>query len=124
MINITLHGQVPAQKNSKQIAYNPKTKKPFIMTSSRVKDWQMSAAVDLLGIEYVDGPVEIGIKFWNVDARKRDIDNMITSILDLLKNNKIIEDDNCFVIKKISGEFMGIDKNNPRAEIYIQSLDI
>ena len=119
-MNIAIHGQVPAQKNSKQIAYNPKTRKPFIMTNSRVKEWQMSAAVDLLGVSFIPGEVKISMKFWNIDFRKRDIDNMMTSILDLLKNNGVIEDDNCFVVKKISGEFVGVDKKDPRAEIIVE----
>lgn len=123
-MNITIHGQVPAQKNGKQIAYNPKTRKPFIMTNSRIKEWQMGAAFDLLGVEYIAGPVKIEMKFWNIDSRKRDVDNMITSVLDLLKNNGVIEDDNCFVLRKVSGEFMEIDKINPRVEVSIQTLDI
>lgn len=124
MEKITIYGQVPAQKNSKQIAYNPRTRKPFIMTNSRVKEWQMSASVDLLKASFVAGPVEINMKFWNIDARKRDVDNMIISILDLLKNNGVIEDDNCFIVRKVSGEFAGVDKANPRAEICVKAFDI
>ena len=46
---------------------------------------------------------------------------MQTSVFDVLKG-AIIEDDNCFVLRKISAEFVGVDKLNPRVEIDINKF--
>lgn len=122
-ISFYIGGQVVSQKNSKQIAYNKRTGKAFIMSSKRVQDWKKSSEKYLYNIPRIDGPVEITMTFFNQDRRKRDIDNLQTSVLDLLKNNLIIEDDNCFIVQKISSIFGGIDKTNPRVEVLIKSLD-
>lgn len=115
-----LRGQVPAQKNGKSIVVNKRTGKPFIVSNEKVRAWKLMTAYDIPVAARVEGEVEISLKFWNKDARKRDLDNMMTSVLDLLKNNGVIEDDNCFIVKKLSGEFMGVDKENPRVEVEIK----
>lgn len=121
-MKFTIYGQVLSQKNSKQIAINRRTNRPFVMSNPRIQDWKKEMSAQLLAVDKIKGPVQISISIWNKDKRKRDLDNQGTSILDLLKNNDIIEDDNCFILQKITVEFAGIDKENPRAEINIESL--
>lgn len=116
-------GQVPAQKNSKRVAYNRRTGKPFIMTETRVKEWQYQAWAETCSVQPIQGPVSIQMRFYNKDARKRDIDNMMTSVLDLIKNGKMIEDDDCFVVRRIVGEFMGQSKDDPHVDVTIESVD-
>lgn len=120
-MKITIQGQVLAQKNAKRASYNPYTKRTIVYTEPRVKKWQGEIDAQLMLYDMVKGPVEISMKIWHKDKRPRDIDNEQTSILDRLKGI-VIEDDNCFILRKISCEFMGIDKENPRAEINIKSL--
>ena len=114
--------QTPSQKNSKSIAINQRTKKPFIMTNKNVQNWKNLAQNYLQNIELIEGSISIDVIFYNKDKRKRDLDNMFTSLADLLKNNNIIEDDNCFILQKISSTFGGVDKENPRAEITITKI--
>lgn len=121
---IVIQGQVPSQKNSKTISYNYRTGRPFIRTEDRVKVWQLASSMLLRGIPPIHNEVSIDMWFFNKDRRKRDIDNMMTSVLDLLKNNEIIDDDNCFVVRELSGSFCGVDKNNPRVEVYVRKIDI
>lgn len=122
-IELVIPLQTPAQKNSKRVAVNRRTGKTFIMSAKNVKDWQHEASEFCTGCEKVEGPVKISFEFINKDKRGRDLDNMTTSILDLLKNNNIIDDDNCFVVMEINSRFVGVDKNNPSAKIVIESID-
>lgn len=115
---------IPSQKNSKMIAFNKSTNRPFIMSNPKVKEWQVETAKSLIGLPNIFGPVEISMKFVHKDRRKKDIDNEQTSILDLLKNNGIIEDDNCFIVRKLNAEFVGIDKDNYGVEIEIKKINI
>lgn len=120
VLKIILYGQVISQKNSKMIAINKHTNKPFVASNKNVREWKQNVALQLSKFEHVSGQVRIGIKFYNKDQRKRDLDNMTTSVLDALKNSNIIEDDNCFIVTELHSYFGGIDKNNPRAEILIE----
>ena len=96
MLKITILGQTPAQKNSKSIAINRATGKPFIMSNQNVKGWQNSADVQLLQYrikEPLQGKQEISIMFYVKDNRRRDLDNMLTTIQDSLVRAGILEDD-------------------------------
>lgn len=117
-MKITIKGQVLSQKNSKKSTYNPYTHRTIVYTEPRIKAWQNDVDAQLLGYGMIKGPVEVSMRIWNKDRRPRDLDNSQTSLLDRLKG-VVIEDDNCFILHKISCEFMGVDKENPRAEIEI-----
>ncbi len=123
-MKIILNGQVPAQKNSKSIAYNRGTGKPFIMSNKNVKDWQYDAAIQLLTLKIkqpFEGRTEMSIKFFVKDNRRRDLDNMLTTIQDALVKANILQDDSWQYLK-ITGLDAEIDKLNPRAEIDLKLL--
>ena len=62
-----------------------------------------------------------GIKMtiYNETARRRDLDNQATSILDALTKSGAIVDDCAKYVRKLVIEYGGIDRLNPRAEITI-----
>lgn len=125
MLELVIRGQVLAQKNSKQIAYNRATGRPFIMSSASVKTWQNSASIQLLKYrikEPLTGKQEISITFYVKDNRRRDLDNMLTTIQDSLVHAGILQDDSWqhLSIGKIDAR---IDKENPRAEITLKPVD-
>lgn len=140
MEKITILGQTPSLKNNKQIAINRKTGSTFITSSKKVKDWQQSSLQQLKNFKKkFDGKVIVHYKFYVKDNIQRDIDNMITSVNDILqqanasvglgKNGKpklikgtgIIAGDHWQVLS-IGSASAEIDKDNPRAEITIEKL--
>lgn len=123
-MQITILGQTPAQKNSKQIFYNKSTGKPFITSNDTVKSWQKQTAIQLNAMYQRDTftkPVRVDYYFYVKDNRKRDIDNMIASINDALQAGGILEGDHWQVLE-IGSAKAAIDKENPRAEITITEL--
>lgn len=66
--------------------------------------------------------IEVVVEIWNKDARKHDPDNQLSAILDALKKAKIFPDDSQLTIKKETCEYMGIDKDDPRAEITVYAF--
>lgn len=138
-MKIVIHGQTPSQKNNKQIGHNKYTGKMFVTSSNKVKDWQEDALRQLLQVkEKYTERVQIDYMFYVKDNVQRDIDNMITSVNDILQNansekelkngkikNKkgtgIIKGDN-WQLLKIGSADAEIDKENPRAEIVITPL--
>ncbi len=61
----------------------------------------------------------VDIKFFAHDARRFDLTNKAESVMDLLVDAGIIEDDNCDTAWCISLTYCGIDRANPRAEVKI-----
>jgi len=134
-MTITILGQTPAQKNNKSIVKNRRTGKMFIMSSQTVKTWQASALDQLKGVsDRFTSPVRVSYHFYVKDNRPRDIDNMIASINDILqaanadslkegvtKKTGIISGDHWQVLE-IGSARASIDKENPRAEITIETL--
>lgn len=125
-MHITLTGQTPAQKNSKQMALNRKTGAMFPVSNPIVKRWQTAVAKELamlykIGFKTWEGRVSINYMFYVQDNRRRDIDNMIASVNDALVKAGIITDDSwqCLKIGEADAQ---IDKDNPRAELVITSL--
>ena len=78
--------------------------------------------LQLVEAPHIEGAVMIKFVFTHKDKRPRDIDNEQTSVLDLLKNMNIIEDDNCFVVRKTISEFAGVDPNNAGVDIFITKI--
>jgi Holliday junction resolvase RusA-like endonuclease len=117
---ITIHGQVPSQKNSKSVGVNPRTGRVFVTSNKIVKTWQKEALTQLQAYRgQADGELFITMAFYNKDRRGRDIDNQASSVLDILVKSGLIPDDNCFVVSRMCLMFGGIDKENPRVEITI-----
>jgi len=121
---ITLYGRIPSKKNS-TIAM-ARGKRIFHFPSNAYREWHTDASFQLKKQFTIYGfPVcltsvsSIAIAFFAPDKRKTDLTNKAESIMDLLVDNKIIEDDNWYVIPKLELSFGGVDKENPRAEITI-----
>jgi Holliday junction resolvase RusA-like endonuclease len=65
-------------------------------------------------------PCKITIESISHDKRRADIDNKATSILDLLVDNKIIPDDNKFVVQELDIRNVGYAKNLALTKVVIE----
>lgn len=57
--------------------------------------------------------------FWAPDKRKRDLTNLYQSIEDLFNDMKVWADDNYFVQPALALFFGGVDKYNPRVDVFL-----
>ena len=121
-LNISIPLVIPSQKNLKRVAYNRRTGKPFILSDDRVHEWRKRASV-YLPKDSFKGKVSIDFEFTHKDKRRKDLDNEISSLLDLLVLSKIIEDDSCKVVTEIHAKLVGFDKDKPCVNIIIDSLE-
>lgn len=93
---------------------------PMNMPSAKYKEWHKDASAQLAEqkIEPIVGPiVQIAISFVAPDRRKFDLTNKAESIMDLLVDNGIIEDDNYSIVPRVTLVFVGVDKENCGADI-------
>jgi crossover junction endodeoxyribonuclease RusA len=118
VIHLTITGNTPSKKNQKQIIYV--RGKPLIIPSKRHKEWHTQAIAQLYGIKPVVSQISaIEVILYPPDKRLFDISNRAETLLDLLVDAHIIEDDNYKIVPKLITEFGEIDRENPRAEITI-----
>lgn len=114
----TLTGSIPSKKNSR---INTRSGRSF--PSKAFTEWHDNAEVQLLsqGLVSFDEPVSIQADFYFENNIRRDLDNRITSVLDLFTDLGIIQDDRwqCVPEIKLTGQ---MDRGNPHTIIKIESL--
>lgn len=122
-MKLTIPTDTPSLKNSKQI-FRTRSGRPFITSSNRSKEWRIYAVALLRqqaeGRSVERYPVSLTITFFRSTRRRFDLDNAMSSCADALVDAGIIEDDNMNCVNKITAAYGGVDKLNPRAEIFIE----
>lgn len=117
---IVIEGRIPSKKNSVNIF----VRNGIVMKtpSQRYRDWHTQASWQLKAKRSIPKGVklaELEIGFYLPDLRKTDLTNKAESVMDLLVDNGILEDDNCSIVPKLTLVYNGIDRERPRAEIKI-----
>lgn len=104
MITFILDGETPSKKNSR---INTRSGRSF--PSKRYTEWHNNALAQIYvqGKEQLSGcpigsPCRISLTFTHEDLRRRDSDNGTSSILDLLKDSGVLEDDNWQIVREVN----------------------
>ncbi len=94
-----------------------------MIPSAQHEAWHRIALPGLRGIKKIEGRVKIAMTFFPESMRKGDLSNKAESIMDLLVDAAIIEDDNWYIVPELTLSFGEKDKDNPRAEVSIDSVE-
>lgn len=119
-MKIILQGETPSKKNSRII--NTKTKRSF--PNPRYVEWHDLAILQVRSqLKGWNAPVPCSIRviFFHGDKHRRDSDNAMSSILDMLKDCGTIIDD-CWEYIPHLESWNFYDKNNSRCVIDISEL--
>ncbi len=118
-MRIEIKGRIPSKKNSKMIVCRGKF--PQVLPSKSYTEWHKEASRQLVGIPRLKiCPKVVELSFYAPDKRATDLTNKAESVMDLLVDNGVIEDDNWFCCGFISLLFMGVDKENPRVIVDLE----
>jgi len=114
ILHLKVKGRIPSKKNRYRIAGKR------LISDEKYKEWHEQATFQLLehknaGIE----KAEIQMEFFWPDNRVCDLTNKAESINDLLVDLNIIKDDSWQVIDSVYLRSAGVDKENPRVDIWI-----
>lgn len=138
-MEIVITGQTPSKKNSKRILKNFATGRHFIGSSEIALDWAEAALTQLKQCKYrFRTRVQIDYMFYVEDDTQRDLDNMITSVNDILqaanrayilqrgqmkpaKGTGILKGDH-WQLLRIGSADAAIDRKNPRAVMTITEI--
>ena len=115
VLHLTLKGRVPSKKNNK--VWTGK----YLVSSASHKKWVMEAGKQLLKHHHLFiEKAEIQIRMFWPDLRSADLTNKAESIMDLLVECNILKDDNWKILYDVHLQSAGLDRKEPRAEIYIR----
>ena len=118
MITLEIKWNTPSKKNGKQ-----RTGKYLISSKSYTKRHK-NAMMQLSNTpKYNISNCEVEITIFPDSIRKADLTNKAESIMDLLVDSWILEDDNWFVCWKVTLIFWWKDKENPRALVKIKDVE-
>lgn len=100
-----LTGEVPAKKNSR--IFNVRTHRSF--PSKAYAQWHEKAYIEILQTKNkiglakpIDVPCKLDVLFVHDSYRRRDCDNGLSSILDLLVDTGILQDDNWKIVREVA----------------------
>ncbi len=118
MNKIIITGDTVSKKNSKQLIHV--RGRTLIISSKAYKKWHDRAISQLTEKQAVAGQISgVELIFYPSTRRKFDLSNHTESIMDLLVDAGVIEDDNYSIVPELTIKFGGQDKENPRCEITI-----
>lgn len=116
---ITIKGDVPSKKNSRNIFC--RGNRPINIPSKNYVDWH-DEQMWLMKKHKPKKPLDhanVQIVIYPKTQRAADLTNKAESIMDLLVDAGILQDDNWFICETVVLAFGGVDKTNPRAEIIL-----
>lgn len=115
VLHLIIRGRIPSKKNSTRNFGSTR------LFSLKFKEWKDDASLQLLKYKNLSlEGIEIQFEFYMPDNRKTDLDNKVTSVFDLLKDLEIIKDDCWQILPRYQVNTNGIDKINPRVELWIR----
>lgn len=119
-MKLIIEGETPSKKNSRIQLPNGKN-----IPSKQYREWHKSAMLQVeamtIGHEAIGYPVAISLSFYHGDLRRRDSDNGTSSILDLLVDAGVLQDDKWEIVR-ILNIYNQYDKGHARCEIMISQL--
>ena len=119
-LNLTIKGRIPSKKNSRLIF--SQRGRVINIPSNKYREWHKNATASLSGtFKPLNKASLVRLSFYMPDKRRTDLTNKAESILDFLVDNNILADDSWQVVSNICLECKGIDRENPRCEVTIQS---
>lgn len=124
-VRLVYHGLVRAKKNTKRIIRNRRTGKMSIISSDAAiaNENDMVLQFKTQRPRYdIPSPIRIHIDMYEPDRTRRDLDNQATSVLDALVRSGCIEDDSIKYVTELKVRLAGIDKQDPRAVVFIEHI--
>lgn len=117
------HHTIP-KKNSQQILYNNRTKRPFIQQSNRYLEFERLCGYYLSQYKglNINKPINLKCTFIVPDKRRRDLANLLESIQDILVKYEIIADDNYLIVQSVDGSRIVYEKNKSETIIEIEGV--
>ena len=119
MISYTIQGKVSSKKNENK--FNRLTGRTY--KTERFRSWHSSAMWQMRAQPRpkspISHPVKVSVTFYHGDLRRKDGDNGLSAVMDLLVDAKVLSDDKWIIVRKLEVENV-LDRKNPHTDITIE----
>ena len=117
------HHTIP-KKNSQQILFNSRTKRPFIQQSERYLQFENLCGYYLVKYKglNINKPINLKCTFYFGDKRRRDLTNLENSIADILVKYNVLANNNYNIIHSWDGSREIYQKNRNDTIIEIEEV--
>lgn len=104
---IRLTAPIPSKKNSRLVVGRGRGR-ALNIPSEQYREWHKanlgSVRAQLAGLPLPAAPVELRLRIYLADRRRRDLDNALSSVLDLLVDSGALKDDSWAVVPRMQIE--------------------
>lgn len=122
-MHLILYGEPRTKKNSARIL-RTRSGAPFVAPSKAFADYEESCLWQIKRPQKpVSARVNVRCIYYMKTHRRVDLANLIEATTDILVKAKVLEDDNSSIVAAHDGSRVDYDKQNPRAEIWIEEME-
>lgn len=122
MLKYVIAGKPVTKKNSQRIL-RTKAGRPFVAPSANYVAYEKTALMQIAAPEKaVDYAVNVKVLYFVPDNRRYDLVNLLEATCDILVKANVVTDDNSKIVASHDGSRVLFDRENPRAEIYIEEV--
>jgi Holliday junction resolvase RusA-like endonuclease len=120
-MKLVIEGKTPSKKNSRNIFV--RNGRIVNVPSKLYKEWHEYAMIQLKqqfkNLQVAEYPIAIDVIIYYGTKHRHDLDNALGSIMDALVDAEVIADDDVTHISQITIQHGGLDRDNPRAEVFL-----
>lgn len=122
-MHLTLCGEPRTKKNSSRIL-NGRAGRPYVAPSKAFVEYEESCLWQIRSPQKpVSARVNVKCVYYMKTHRRVDLANLIEATTDILVKAGVLADDNSSIVAAHDGSRVDYDKNNPRAEIWIEEME-
>ena len=123
VIHLTLCGEPRTKKNSARIL-NGRAGRPYVAPSKAFVEYEEACLWQIRKPRTpISARVNVRCIYYMKTRRKVDLANLIEATCDILVKAGVLEDDNSQIVAGHDGSRVSYDKENPRAEIWIEEME-
>ncbi len=122
-MKLTLYGDPRTKKNSARIL-RTRSGTPFVAPSKVYVDYETDCLRQIKKLRSpISARVNVRCVYYMPTRRRVDLVNLIEATCDILVKAGVLEDDHCRIVAGHDGSRVEYDKENPRAEIWIEEME-
>ena len=122
-MKLTLYGDPRTKKNSARIL-RTRSGTPFVAPSKVYVDYETDCLRQIKKLRSpISARVNVRCVYYMPTRRRVDLVNLLEATCDILVKAGVLEDDHCRIVAGHDGSRVEYDKENPRAEIWIEEME-
>lgn len=123
MLKIIIPLLCRSKKNSQQMIWHRKAKRPLLVQSNLYLQFEKDCGIFLRRYaKHIDYPINLKCTFYVPNRTKRDLTNLLNAIQDILVKYDVLADDNYNIVSSLDGSRIIYEKGREETIIEIEDI--